>query len=379
LKLVKIMRIISATMLLYSMYLILKYSPEDIWNLSYTYAWFSFLRSSIIFFLYLFLLYLSFFSFFFVYIFTQEIPNTFYVGQLLFQGYFQKILNAPTLETSIDIKTILKPAYVFSVQIIVVFMILSFILFLFRCDYSNAYKVTLFEGSLLFLYKLGEFLKFINPLWEEHSLLTMSIWSFITNPLIHNLLAVYIAFDLALQTSYVRSVFSLQIRKGSKLEEQIEESQTREEAPVSSLSMFMAKRFLTSDVIQYLREIVEKRFSRKRKELTKGIDSTRLKIFLENLYQMDPEAKSSLEAEVTFPSERKTLISIALSTLYRLLALIVLSYIAIHPQLIFSFLGAPEPIIRSLELLQPEAILLILLPLLLTTVLIGLLLPTRKD
>jgi len=379
LKLVKAMRIISATILLYSIYLILKYSPEDIWNLNYTYTLFSFLRSSIAFYLYLFLLYLSFSSFFFVYILTQEIPNTFYTSQLLFQEYFQKILNVSTLETSINVKIILKPAYVFSVQIIVVLMIFSFILFLFRCDYSNAYKVTLFQGSLLFLYKLGEFLKFINPLWEEHSILTMSIWSFITNPLILNILVIYIAFDLALQTSYVRSVFSLQIRRSSKPEEKKEEVQTREKAPVSSPSMFIAKRLLTSDVIQYLREIVEKRFSRRRKELAKDIDSTRLKIFLENLYQMDPEAKSSLEAEVTFPSERKTVISIALSTSYRLLALIVLSYIAIHPQLIFSFLGAPEPIIRSLELLQPEAILLILLPLLLTTVLIGLLLPTRKD
>lgn len=373
------MRIISAIILSYSIYLILKYSPKDVWNLNYTYTCFYFLRSSIIFYLYLFLLYLSFSSFFLVYVFTQEISDTFYVAQLLFQEYFQKILNAPTLESGIDIITLLKPAYVFLVQIIIVFMIFSLISFLFRCDYSNAYKVTLFEGSLLFLYKLGESLKFINPLWEEQSLLAGSIWSFIKNPLIFNILVIYIAFDLALQTSYVRSVFSLPTIRGSKPEEQIEESQTRKETPVSSLSTFMTKRFLTSEVIQYLREIVKKRFSRKRKELAKGIDSTRLKIFLENLYQMDPEAKSSLEAKVTFPSERKTLISIALSTLYRLSALIILSYMAIHPQVIFSFLGAPEPIIRSLELLQPEAILLILLPLLLTTVLIGLLLPTRKD
>ncbi|MHA1582755.1 MAG: hypothetical protein ACTSYM_09745 [Candidatus Baldrarchaeia archaeon] len=272
----------------------------------------------------------------------------------------------------------IKPAYVFLTQAIIALMIISLILFLFKCDFSNAFKTMLFEGTVLFLYKLGEFLKLVFPVWQESFLSSESIVGFATNPFMLNILVIYLSFDLAVQASYVQSVFSFKARKHEISDQRKETPPSEKEAKVT-LSTSIVRRFLTSDVVQYLREIVEKRISRRGSKTSMGTNSTRLQFFLENLYQMDPEAKTSLEAKVTLPSEAKTLLSILLSTLYRILTIILLSYIIIHPQFLFSFLGAPPTIIGSLELSQPEAILLVLLPLLFTITLIGLLIPTRKE
>ena len=377
-KITKVMRTISALALIYSVYLILENSPGDIWDLNYTYTWFSFMRTSILYYLYIVLFYLSLLPVFLINTLTKELSNVFYVSQLFLDKYFQTTLNVSTLQTDIDLKMMIKPAYVFLTQAIIALMIISLILFLFKCDFSNAFKTLLFEGTVLFLYKLGEFLKLVFPVWQESFLSSESIVGFATNPLMLNILVIYLSFDLAVQASYVQSIFSFKAKKHEISDQRKEKTPTGKEAKVT-LSTSIVRRFLTSDVVQYLREIVEKRVSREGSKTSVGVDSTRLQVFLENLYQMDPEAKTSLEAKVTLPSEAKTLLSILLSTLYRILAIILLSYIVIHPQFLFSFLGAPPTIIGSLELSQPEAILLVLLPLLFTITLIGLLIPTRKE
>lgn len=377
-KITKVMRTISALALIYSVYLILENSPGDIWDLNYTYTWFSFMRTSILYYLYIVLFYLSLLPVFLINTLTKELSNVFYVSQLFLDKYFQTTLNVSTLQTDIDLKMMIKPAYVFLTQAIIALMIISLILFLFKCDFSNAFKTMLFEGTVLFLYKLGEFLKLVFPVWQESFLSSESIVGFATNPFMLNILVIYLSFDLAVQASYVQSVFSFKAKKREISDQRKEKTPTGKEAKVT-LSTSIVRRFLTSDVVQYLREIVEKRVSREGSKTSVGVDSARLQVFLENLYQMDPEAKTSLEAKVTLPSEAKTLLSILLSTLYRILAIILLSYIVIHPQFLFSFLGAPPTIIGSLELSQPEAILLVLLPLLFTITLIGLLIPTRKE
>ncbi len=377
-KITKVMRTISALALIYSVYLILENSPGDIWDLNYTYTWFSFMRTSILYYLYIVLFYLSLLPVFLINTLTKELSNVFYVSQLFLDKYFQTTLNVSTLQTDIDLKMMIKPAYVFLTQAIIALMIISLILFLFKCDFSNAFKTLLFEGTVLFLYKLGEFLKLVFPVWQESFLSSESIVGFATNPLMLNILVIYLSFDLAVQASYVQSVFSFKAKKREISDQRKEKTPTGKEAKVT-LSTSIVRRFLTSDVVQYLREIVEKRVSREGSKTSVGMDSTRLQVFLENLYQMDPEAKTSLEAKVTLPSEAKTLLSILLSTLYRVFAIILLSYIVIHPQFLFSFLGAPPTITGSLELSQPEAILLVLLPLLFTITLIGLLIPTRKE
>lgn len=377
-KITKAMRAISALILIYSIYLILKKSPNDVWNLNYAYTCFSFARTSILFYLYIFLLYLSLFPILFINTLTQELPDAFYSSRLLLDEYFRTILNASISQSEIDIWVMIKPAYICLMQIIISLMLISLILFLFKCDFSNAFKTTLFEGAVLFLYKLGEFLELISPIWQESCLSSESIVSFTANPTILTILIIYLSFDLAVQASYVQSVFSFKVKKNHILEKRREETRAGKEAKIT-LSTSMTRKFLTSDVVQYLHEIVERRISRKQRRTEEGMDSTRLRVFLENLYQMDPEAKTSLEAKTTLPSEAKTLFSILLSTLYRVFVIIILSYIIIRPYLLFSFFGAPKTIVRSLELSQPEAILVVLLPLLLTIILIGLLIPTRKE
>jgi len=377
-KITKVMRIISALTLIYSIYLILENSPKDVWVLNYTYTCFYFVRTSILFYLHVFLFYLSLLPTLFVHVFTQGSPTIFYVSQQFLDKYFQTTLNASTMQTDINIETMIKPAYIFLTQTIIFLMLISLILFLFKCDFSNALKIVLFEGTMLFLYKLGEFLKIIAPVWQESFLSSESIVSFAVNPLILNILLIYLSFDLAVQASYVQNVFSFKTHKFEFSRQQRENISKEKEAKVTFRAS-MVRRFLTSDVVQYLREIVEKRGVHEKQEAKTSMDSTRLQVFLENLYQMDPEAKTSLEAKATPPSEAKTLISILLSTMYRAVTVILLSYFIIHPRFLFAFLDAPPAIIGSLELSQPEAMLLVLLPLLFTITLIGLLIPTRKD
>lgn len=376
-KITKVMRTISALILIYSVYLILKDSPSDIWDLNYAYTCLTFIQTLILSYLHMFLLYLSLLPLFLINTLIREPSDVLRLSQLFIDEYLRMVLNVPVSQSSIGFGMLVKPMYIFLTQIIIFLMFITLILFIFKCDFSNALKTMLFEGAILFLYKLGEFLNLIAPIWQESFLSSESIIDFATNPPILTVLVIYLSFDLAVQASYVQSVFSFKVKKHQVLEEQREETGTGKESKIS-FTASMARKFLTSDVVQYLREIVEKRTSRKQQRTEGGIDSTRFKVFLETLSQTDPEARRSLEAKITPPSEAKTLLSILLSTLYRIFIITVLSYIIIHPYLLFSFFGTPKTIVESLELTQPEAILLVLLPLFLTIILIGLLIPARK-
>jgi hypothetical protein len=101
--------------------------------------------------------------------------------------------------------------------------------------------------------------------------------------------------------------------------------------------------------------------------------NNRLKGFYEQLERNDPMIAVSLSASAYTPSLIRLVLIITSGTLFRMAALLLLSWLALNPIPILQFLNMPESVINSVEAGQPEMILLVLAPLSILFMLVGLL------
>lgn len=94
-------------------------------------------------------------------------------------------------------------------------------------------------------------------------------------------------------------------------------------------------------------------------------DVRRLQIFVDELLQSDPKAKDELTAKAASPSSFYVIGSAISGSAIRFLSVIAIAFILLNPSALMILLNLPQGIEHSIEILQPEIILLFLVPIIL--------------
>ncbi|MHA1238897.1 MAG: hypothetical protein ACTSSJ_06670 [Candidatus Odinarchaeia archaeon] len=122
-----------------------------------------------------------------------------------------------------------------------------------------------------------------------------------------------------------------------------------------------------TDTFHYLREVLEKRSSKEsRSTLEKIRTAQKLASYLERLKMEDPEAEETLSGKKLMRAPKKVFKSSVLELGLRIIGVAILVAICINPSFVLSLFNVPTPIIQSVELTTPEAVIILLLPIALT-------------
>lgn len=196
----------------------------------------------------------------------------------------------------------------------------------------------------------------------------------------------YIYLELAFQINYTDLVTKPSLERSGRLEAQLniikqesshvitnvdkikEEAKKRKEElelKKESVGKFLAK---TSTGFSYVKEMIEKKkLEAEEKKLVSAASKTRrLGSFLERLFREDPEAEDTLTAKSAAPRATNLATSTFINFSIRLVILIIVSYIIIHPAwFMVNVFGLPPAITESAALYSPESIIVLLLPIML--------------
>lgn len=115
----------------------------------------------------------------------------------------------------------------------------------------------------------------------------------------------------------------------------------------------------------FLREAMERRVMGSQsalESLDAVSDVRRLQIYVDELLQSDPRARDELTAKAAAPSSAYVIGSTITGSAIRFLTVVALSFILMSPNVIRMLLNLPIGIENSVELLQPEIVVLFLVP-----------------
>ncbi|MHA1771234.1 MAG: hypothetical protein ACTSX2_09460 [Candidatus Thorarchaeota archaeon] len=119
----------------------------------------------------------------------------------------------------------------------------------------------------------------------------------------------------------------------------------------------------------FLREVIERKIigSHEALENLDAIsDVRRLNIYVDELLVADPSARDELTAKAAAPSSSYVISSTIIGSVIRFLSVVTLSFFLLNPAFLMSLLNLPPGIRNSVELQQPEIVVLFLVPVLLT-------------
>ncbi len=218
-------------------------------------------------------------------------------------------------------------------------------------------------------------------------------WEFFTQPIFLAVLLIYLFVELSFQVEYSDLVtkpseereerlgYQLEAlqREGMRLTTTIEKVQekVKEQKKASGTQSNRLRQFFSkAGGFSYVKEMVEKRKFEKatQKWLEAASDTRRLGSYVQRLTTEDPEARRTLTAKSSAPTAGKMLSSTLINIALRCFAIIMLTFIVIQPRFIFTNLftgfGLINPpmdnyaILHSAEIGTPEAILVLLIPIL---------------
>ncbi|MBS3794205.1 MAG: hypothetical protein KGY80_04870 [Candidatus Thorarchaeota archaeon] len=149
----------------------------------------------------------------------------------------------------------------------------------------------------------------------------------------------------------------LALRQATRKQAAIEREQK-----ISSTSM---SRSSGATVFSYLREAIERQVLGD-KDVLENLDAIsdvrRLQHYVDDLLEQDPQARDELTARAAAPSQSYVIGSTIVGSGIRLVSVVLLSFVLLNPRIFLSFLELPPGIANSVELLQPEIVLLLLVP-----------------
>jgi hypothetical protein len=149
----------------------------------------------------------------------------------------------------------------------------------------------------------------------------------------------------------------LALRQATRKQDAIER-----ERKVSSTSM---SRSSGATIFSYLREAIERQVLGD-KDVLENLDAIsdvrRLQHYVDDLLEQDPQARDELTARAAAPSQSYVIGSTIVGSGIRLVSVVLLSFVLLNPRIFLSFLELPPGIANSVELLQPEIVLLFLVP-----------------
>jgi hypothetical protein len=115
----------------------------------------------------------------------------------------------------------------------------------------------------------------------------------------------------------------------------------------------------------YVKEMIEKRkLEEEEKKLISAASKTRrLGRYVERLFREDTEATDTLTAASSSPRPQSLITSTATNSVFRLMLLIIISYIIIHPRWFFiNVFNLPPAITESVAMYSPEVVIILLVP-----------------
>ncbi|MFW9974350.1 MAG: hypothetical protein ACFFDQ_03640 [Candidatus Thorarchaeota archaeon] len=149
----------------------------------------------------------------------------------------------------------------------------------------------------------------------------------------------------------------LALRQATRKQDAIERGEK-----VSSTSM---SRSTGATAFSFLREAMERKVMGGQsalESLDAVSDVRRLQIYVDELLQSDAKARDELTARAAAPSSSYVIGSTIVGSIIRFLTVVALSFILMNPYVIDLLLNLPIAIADSVEILQPEIVLLFLVP-----------------
>ncbi len=272
----------------------------------------------------------------------------------------------------------------YAIGSLIMMIVLRSIIFGFR-DMLDLFNVVEFFNSLG-LINLNELADPLHPSMNFRP--TPDILAFLLSPVAQLAISCYIYLELSFQISYIDTVTKPSLEREERLEAQIsllrkeavhitanidkireEAKQRREELMLEekeSIGKFFTQ---TGERFSYVKEMIErKKLETEEKSLITAASKTRrLGRYIERLFREDPEAEETITARTSVPRGRNLFTSTFLNFGIRLLILVVVSFVVIHPQFFFqNIFHLPPAIIESVAMNSPEVIIILLIPLMLT-------------
>lgn len=191
--------------------------------------------------------------------------------------------------------------------------------------------------------------------------------AFLTSPLFFAALICYLYVEIGFQVIYMDEVTSPALERRKMIEQQLkvveEIALAPEEAVTEETKELKTKTTLSQEAIKFLRNIIEmKIFKKKRVQKEALHDIRRLQAYIDKVYTEIPRARETLTAAAAAPSFNKVTRSALIGTLLRVGGVIIFSFICFAALIALNQVGAPLPVIESIEVAQPEIVLVLLLP-----------------
>jgi len=223
-----------------------------------------------------------------------------------------------------------------------------------------------------------------NKLIIDLSLGEETFFQLIFSRLVLTAFFIYFALELSFQASYIYNVIGPNIERNRRISANIkrlkqfqmpigqQKASEGEGSQVSGKNTSRARLKVTTAISQF-KGLVGKKIFRISPEEDWDKMNNRLKTFYLSLEEDDPLLSVSLSASTYTPSIMRLALVITSGTLFRMVALLLLSWIALNPAPVLVFLNMPDSIINSVEAGQPEMILFVLAPLAVSFFMLGLL------
>ncbi|UCE12952.1 MAG: hypothetical protein JSV04_12260 [Candidatus Heimdallarchaeota archaeon] len=189
-----------------------------------------------------------------------------------------------------------------------------------------------------------------------------TLMSMIFSPIFTLGFLLYLLLEIAFQTSYTLNIVEPMTEREKRIQEHLKRirtfvPQSEEEAKgrEHSVQSVQSKKF---DLLaaSYLREMVERRVFKKGETIQDAKSTMRLQSYLATLNQTDPQTDLKLAAQTAQPNISALLRHFIPAMAFRILAVIILSYIIMSPEGILNIFVANSfpALLDSLELTQPE-------------------------
>jgi hypothetical protein len=227
-----------------------------------------------------------------------------------------------------------------------------------------------------------------NPLDPAFSYIPIDdFFQFLASPVILLAIISYVYLELSFQINYTYTVTKPSLQRSDRLEAQLgileseshfvvanidkireeakkrkEELQIEEKTSVNKFLLKLEERF------SYVKEMIEKRKleEEEKKLVTAASKTRRLGKYIERLFREDPEARDTLTARSSTPKAKVLALSTIVNFISRLVILILISFVIIHPHWFFVYVfNMPPAISESVAMYSPEVVIILLIPIML--------------
>ncbi len=209
-----------------------------------------------------------------------------------------------------------------------------------------------------------------------------NIFTMIFSPIFTLGFLLYLLLEIAFQTSYTLNILEPMTEREKRIQEHLKRirtfvpiSEEEEKGREQSIQSVQSKKFGLL-AASYLRELVERRVFKKGEVVRDAKTTMRLQSYLANLNQSDPQTDQKLAAKTAQPDVSALLKHFIPVMVFRMIAVVALSYFILAPKGILEFLEGLNffefpALLQSLELHQPEFQTIVIINVVLLFILFG--------